>query len=250
MSSAKHYHHTISTSTTSPKNTSKPPTSTRKQAIHRSNLCPFLVKLWSMVNDEDEPAIQWAPAVDGNVFTIVDESRFCGVTLPQYFRSSRLASFKRQLNYFRFRSLGRGRAMSFTHPNFRPSDPAALKGIRRRTKIATATGAHLDGSQQLQLHGAPNHWQPQESLASSMVLPATCTFPNDPGLTPITPMATVSFAVLCSYTTCKLKLTGKRKCSDSDSDSTCDRKLDRDRNSYCCNSSNCCDFTFWSWPEN
>ena len=228
MSSAKHYHHAhhaISTSTTSPENTSNPPTSTCKQAIHRSNLCPFLVKLWSMVNDREEPAIQWASDMDGEsaVFTIVDESRFCRVTLPQYFRSSRLASFKRQLNYFRFRSLGRGRTMSFSNPNFRPNDPAALKDIRRRTKIATASGAHLDGSQSLQPHGASNHWQQQGSPASSMVLLATGTFPNDPGLTPITPMATVSFAALCSSTTCKLTDTCKLTCSDS----TSIRKLDR-----------------------
>lgn len=252
MSSAKCYRHAAGAGT-APEGPGKPSTIARGLESRRSNLCPFLVKLWSMVNDKEEPAIRWSCCTGGagasNVFTIVDEARFRKVTLPRYFRSSRLASFKRQLNYFGFHSLGHGRAMSFSNPHFRPSDKAALMHIRRRTQIAgagpagtgtgtCAYGVRLDGGLPLQAQGAPTHQHPKDSSTSGklmtkgsstsgklMTLRAPGAFPNDPGLTPITPMPTVSFAALCSSTT---------------------RNNNHNSNS---NNSKGCDSTLWSWSE-
>ena len=239
MSSANCYHHPAGAGTAS-KGPGKPSTITSGLEPRRSNLCPFLVKLWSMVNDKEEPAIRWSRCTGGvgasNVFTIVDEARFRKVTLPRYFRSSRLASFKRQLNYFGFHSIDNGRAMSFSNPHFRPSDKAALMHIRRRTQIGSARpagtgtgtcayGMRRDGALQSRAQGTLIHQNLKGSSMSGMTLRAPGSFPNDPGLTPITPMATVSFAALCSSTT---------------------RNNNGNRNS---NDSNGCGSTLWSWPE-
>lgn len=59
----------------------------------------FILKLWTMVNDEsNSDYIKWTP--DGESFKVLSKENFEKVVLPKYFKHSNYSSFVRQLNMY------------------------------------------------------------------------------------------------------------------------------------------------------
>ena len=63
----------------------------------------FLLKLWSLVNEESTQGIvEWSD--DGTCFLVKDQSQLIQL-LPYYFKHNNMASFNRQLNIYGFRKV-------------------------------------------------------------------------------------------------------------------------------------------------
>jgi hypothetical protein len=88
----------------------------------------FPVKLWRILAEPAySDAISWTTDRE---FTITDVEAFERDVLPRHFRSARYSSFKRQLSYFSFVTVGKN---SYSHPNFDSKNPSAVCLIKRKT---------------------------------------------------------------------------------------------------------------------
>ena len=63
----------------------------------------FPHKLYILLLNVPPDIAGWAP--DGRSFRIVDQQRFSTLVLPRFFAHDKMASFKRQLNIYGFRSI-------------------------------------------------------------------------------------------------------------------------------------------------
>merc|ERR1712137_494730 len=86
---------------------------------------------WTILSTPDyRHAIKWTRA--GNGFSIEDD-RAMQKILPHFFRSNKIASFRRQLNYFNFvKSVRHDGTDVFTHALFHRDDPEAILYIKRK----------------------------------------------------------------------------------------------------------------------
>ncbi|XP_028907510.1 heat shock factor protein 1-like isoform X2 [Ornithorhynchus anatinus] len=109
-----------------------------------SNPLPaFLMKLWTMVEDEDtNHIIFWS--VSGSSFIVSDQAEFAKEVLPKYFKHNNMASFVRQLNMYGFRKVvnfehsGLMRLhhdfIEFQHSYFLRGQEPLLDFIKRKTQ--------------------------------------------------------------------------------------------------------------------
>jgi len=90
----------------------------------------FLLQLTKMLTDENRSVIEWS---NGKI-EVHNPPRLEATILPKYFRSSKFASFQRQLNYFHFRKVaGKGKMAPCTYFNDETtSDIQSLYGIKRK----------------------------------------------------------------------------------------------------------------------
>jgi hypothetical protein len=70
------------------------------EIVKQAAATPFLVKLWSIL-EEDNAAMHWN--VDGVTFSVKSIHDLERDILPRYFRSRQFSTFQRQLSYFGFR---------------------------------------------------------------------------------------------------------------------------------------------------
>lgn len=98
----------------------------------------FTQKLYDMVSDPAERAIQWNRAGDG--FHVLDTTQLCEHTFPHYFKHNSWPSFTRQLNMYGFQRTGSHQpcepSLEFKHPHFKYGQPALLRFIQRRVVSA------------------------------------------------------------------------------------------------------------------
>ncbi|KAF0716917.1 Aste57867_2585 [Aphanomyces stellatus] len=96
---------------------------------------PFLASLYEILTKEDPAVIGWCDG--GKAFGVYDFEVMEHHVLPTYFRHSKFASFQRQLNYFGFRKLQRGRESELTNiycqPLFTRDEPSRMLLIKRKT---------------------------------------------------------------------------------------------------------------------
>lgn len=97
------------------------------------SISPFLRTLFGMLEDpENHHLIAWSHA--GKAFEIKDVQRLTSELLPRYFRSRKLASFKRNLNLYGFKTWAKsspGLYKTFSHPSFQRQEPMGLSNIQR-----------------------------------------------------------------------------------------------------------------------
>ncbi|XP_038595853.1 nucleolar protein 3 [Tachyglossus aculeatus] len=113
------------------------------QGSSSSPLPAFLMKLWTMVEDEDSNHIIFWGA-GGSSFIVSDQALFAKEVLPKYFKHNNMASFVRQLNMYGFRkvvNLEHGGLMSlnhdfieFQHSYFLRGQEHLLDFIKRKTQ--------------------------------------------------------------------------------------------------------------------
>jgi len=85
----------------------------------------FPVKLYRMLQHCDRKIARWD--AEGEYFVICNTNLFLATTLPQYFKQTKLDSFKRQLNAYGFK----GQYPIYHHPLFRLGHPELLVDIKR-----------------------------------------------------------------------------------------------------------------------
>lgn len=83
---------------------------------------------------------------DGKAFEIHKPDRLFSIIVPRYFKQSKLSSFKRQLNLYRFELITIGPSRGgYAHPNFQKYKPELCRKIRRRdTKSYSKEAASKD----------------------------------------------------------------------------------------------------------
>ena len=94
----------------------------------------FIPKLWKILNKPKYNSILSWDKQDGIGFTIHDSQALADVVLGQYFRSNKLSSFKRQLNYFGFQKAKTTKNTDrYVHLDFHPAHSENLHLILRKT---------------------------------------------------------------------------------------------------------------------
>ena len=87
----------------------------------------FLVNLYNIVADPDtNEIVSWntenetSDELDDQSFVIKDQTTFCDVVLPQYFKHTNFNSFIRQLNLYSFKKINRRELTTqiYQHPCF------------------------------------------------------------------------------------------------------------------------------------
>lgn len=95
--------------------------------------CPFLVKLWQMLADEENfEVLAWDES--GESFHVRGSLNAISKMLQRYFRHNKYSSFQRQLNYFGFKKykLSDGTVIYY-HQHFCLDRPNDVLKIRRKT---------------------------------------------------------------------------------------------------------------------
>ncbi|CCH43483.1 Heat shock factor protein [Wickerhamomyces ciferrii] len=112
--------------------------STSKKSKSTKSKPAFVLKIWSMVNDEtNNDLIKWYQ--DGNSFIVTNRESFVQQILPKYFKHSNFASFVRQLNMYGWHkvqdassgSLHSDEKWQFENKNFIRGKPELLDKIVR-----------------------------------------------------------------------------------------------------------------------
>jgi len=86
---------------------------------------------------------------DGKAFEIHKPDRFFSIIVPRYFKQSKLSSFKRQLNLYRFELITIGPSRGgYAHPNFQKYKPELCRQIRRRDIKSHSKEAAKDSSEE------------------------------------------------------------------------------------------------------
>jgi hypothetical protein len=90
----------------------------------------FLAQLYAILADERHAdCISWN--VEGTSFTVFNPNDFQQNVLPKFFKTTKFASFQRQLNYFGFQKL-RQRGYSYAHTLFMKGRRDLLVDIKRK----------------------------------------------------------------------------------------------------------------------
>lgn len=79
----------------------------------------FIQTLWTILQDQaNRTIVRWNP--HGFSFSVLDQERFENELLPQYYKTSKLESFLRQLNIYEFSKFTTKETgvMEFLHENF------------------------------------------------------------------------------------------------------------------------------------
>ncbi|GAB2279948.1 hypothetical protein Dimus_014584 [Dionaea muscipula] len=101
-----------------------------KKTDNGSNLAPFLMKLYEMVDDQStDTIISWSQSNDS--FVIWDVTEFSRDLLPKYFKHNNFSSFMRQLNIYGFRKVDTDR-WEFGNEDFVKGQQHLLANIKRR----------------------------------------------------------------------------------------------------------------------
>ncbi len=95
----------------------------------------FPAKLYQMLQEVDEQGldhiVSWQH--DGRSFRVHKSEKFVTEILPSYFRCSKMKSFQRQLNFYKFqRIVGGSLDGSYSHPHFIRGEEDLAKNIRRQ----------------------------------------------------------------------------------------------------------------------
>lgn len=99
----------------------------------RKRLTLFVVKLLDIIEGTDDNVIRWG---DCETSFIVEKPHELSKVLATCFKSSKFASFARQLNFYGFHKLVKSEHKNeFTHKNFRRGDWDALALIKRKQSI-------------------------------------------------------------------------------------------------------------------
>lgn len=98
-------------------------------------LPPFPTKLYQMLQEVDEQGldhiVSWQH--DGRSFRVHKADKFVTEILPRYFRCSKMKSFQRQLNFYKFQRIIGGKFDgSYSHPQFIRGEEDLAKKIRRQ----------------------------------------------------------------------------------------------------------------------
>jgi len=103
-------------------------------------IAEFLLQLTKMLSDENRSVIEWS---NGKI-EVHNPLRLEATILPKYFRSSKFASFQRQLNYFGFRKVaGKGKMAPCSYVNEETTcDIRSLLGIKRKKGRSPKIGNH------------------------------------------------------------------------------------------------------------
>jgi hypothetical protein len=93
------------------------------------NINSFVYKLWTLVNDECTPSIQWS--LDGEKVVIENPAKFTAKVLvdKQLFKTKNISSFIRQLNMYGFRRVKENSGkipLIFKHESFKQERPDLL----------------------------------------------------------------------------------------------------------------------------
>ncbi|CAB4035360.1 heat shock factor 5-like [Paramuricea clavata] len=101
------------------------------------NINSFVYKLWTLVNDECTPSIQWS--LDGEKVVIENPAKFTAKVLvasdKQLFKTKNISSFIRQLNMYGFRRVKENSGkipLIFKHESFKQGRPDLLVDVKRK----------------------------------------------------------------------------------------------------------------------
>lgn len=101
---------------------------------YKTNPPAFLGKIVTMLTKENEHCIRWND--EGNGIVIVDCQKFTRELMPKYFKTRKINSFIRQLNFYGFKKactpMRSNKSCEFTHPFFKRGQESILLGIKRK----------------------------------------------------------------------------------------------------------------------
>jgi hypothetical protein len=100
------------------------------EIVKRATSTPFLVKLWSIL-EENNAAMKWD--ADGTTFSVMSTKDVETDILPRFFRSKLFSTFQRQLSYFGFKkqSTQHGKCRWY-HDLFQKDQPEKVLLIKRK----------------------------------------------------------------------------------------------------------------------
>lgn len=142
-----------------------------KEDSHKVNNETFPFRLYRMLYEVEKSGKQDVASfsTDGQMFCVRKPKRFVEEVMPQYFTTSRLASFQRQLNLYGFQRVSEGGLRgSYFHESFQKGKRAQCRKIKRqrtRTKPTAGTSNGMATSQ-----SAPSVLSPTNNLSFSNAL--------------------------------------------------------------------------------
>lgn len=111
--------------------------------ISRPISIQFLSKILTMISPENEEIIKWNEGGDG--FIICDIDKFTKELMPRYFKTKKLSSFIRQLNFYGFHKVTplilKHNTCEFTHPSITRDTAEELK---RKNGFFPVPAIHTD----------------------------------------------------------------------------------------------------------
>ncbi|KAF0687166.1 Aste57867_21022 [Aphanomyces stellatus] len=109
------------------------PSSQKKNAMG-DETASYVERLYTLLEECPNEIAMWTEG--GSAFAILDPPAFESTLLPAYLQPVKFASFLRQLNSYRFKTIKRGiAALEFSHPKFIRGRPGLLRTIKRRHRV-------------------------------------------------------------------------------------------------------------------
>lgn len=93
----------------------------------RRRVAPFIRSLSDIMTQSDSEIVRWN--LDGDKICIVDPDRFEATILPRFFHQIKLASFRRQLNYYGFKRVFGSDYETYFNPYFSRFKPTDMNNI-------------------------------------------------------------------------------------------------------------------------
>ena len=89
----------------------------------------FPIKLHVLLDMEDPAIVSWTE--NGKSFRVHDMHKFRDISLPKYYRHSKMTSFQRQLNLYGFQKINHGEEVgAYFHPLFVRGKRELVKDIK------------------------------------------------------------------------------------------------------------------------
>lgn len=107
----------------------------KKKSKSTGPIVPFPVKLHQMLREVEEQGLDYIISWngDGKSFQVHHPQKFVSEVLPNYFRCSKMKSFQRQLNFYKFiREITGPQEGSYSHPKFLRGEAELARTIKRQ----------------------------------------------------------------------------------------------------------------------
>jgi len=109
--------------------------SRRRNAKTSGPITPFPAQLYRMLREVEAQGLDYIISWlgDGRSFQVHEPEEFVKQVLPRYFRCSKMKSFQRQLNFYKFvRAVNGPMEGSYSHPQFIKGQEHLIRGIKRQ----------------------------------------------------------------------------------------------------------------------